>query len=71
MAKTLDAEAQTNLGPFVHLPWNGQDWQHLPGMVVTLLALTLGGPLWFDLLLTLINMRGAGRKPKRKDQPPH
>ena len=41
-----------------------------PGMVVTYLALVLGGPFWFDALKTLANVRSSGRKPARKDQPP-
>jgi hypothetical protein len=41
-----------------------------PGMIVTYLALVLGGPFWFDALKALANIRSSGRKPSRKDQPP-
>ncbi|MBV9439288.1 MAG: hypothetical protein JOZ24_04775 [Candidatus Eremiobacteraeota bacterium] len=41
-----------------------------PGMLLTLVALTLGGPFWFDALKALVNVRSAGRKPERTDQPP-
>ncbi len=41
-----------------------------PGLVATFLALLLGGPFWFQALQSLANVRSAGRKPKRSDQPP-
>jgi hypothetical protein len=43
---------------------------HAPGMALTWLAVWLGGPFWFEALLSLVNVRAAGRKPKRNDQPP-
>jgi len=70
VTKAIDAQALTNFGSFFHLPWNGGYWHHIPGMFVTLVALTLGGPFWFDLLSSLVNVRSAGRKPQRGDQPP-
>ena len=44
--------------------------KHGAGMLITLGALALGGPFWFDLLCSLVKMRSSGRKPQRKDQPP-
>lgn len=41
-----------------------------PGLVVTYLAVVLGGSFWFDALKSLANVRSAGRKPSRTDQPP-
>ncbi len=41
-----------------------------PGLALTWLAVWLGGPFWFDVLGSLANVRSAGRKPKRTDQPP-
>lgn len=41
-----------------------------PGLALTWLAVWLGGPFWFEALLSLANVRAAGRKPKRTDQPP-
>jgi hypothetical protein len=40
------------------------------GISLTWLAVWLGGPFWFEALLSLVNVRAAGRKPKRTDQPP-
>ncbi len=40
-----------------------------PGLALTWLAVWLGGPFWFDVLGSLANVRSAGRKPKRTDQP--
>ena len=62
------AQAQNNFASFFHVAFNGDKWRHVPGMFVTLVALTLGGPFWFDLLGSLVNVRGAGRKPERGDQ---
>jgi|GEM_PF-5048436 len=44
--------------------------KHAPGRALTFFALLLGGPFWFSLLMQLANVRNAGRKPKRSDQPP-
>lgn len=35
------------------------------GFLVTGIALSLGAPFWFDLLSKVMNVRGAGEKPKR------
>jgi hypothetical protein len=41
-------------------------WQ---GMLLTWLALALGGPFWFNLLCSIANIRGAGTKPGDGGQP--
>jgi hypothetical protein len=41
-----------------------------PGLALTWLAVWLGGPFWFEALLSLINVRATGRVPERTDQPP-
>jgi hypothetical protein len=67
-AYALNAQAESSLVSFFHLPWqNG--WRHVPGMLMTMLALILGGPFWFQLLCTLVNVRSTGRRPERDDQP--
>ena len=69
LATEGNAQAQSNFASFFHVSPTGDKWRHLPGMLVTLVALMLGGPFWFDLLSSLVNVRGAGRKPERGDQP--
>jgi hypothetical protein len=39
----------------------------LLGWIMTGIALSFGAPFWFDLLSKLVNIRGAGDKPKRAD----
>jgi hypothetical protein len=34
---------------------------HLPGWIVTILAIGLGTPFWFDFLNRFMNLRNAGR----------
>ena len=34
---------------------------HLPGWIITVLAIGLGAPFWFDLLNRFMNLRNAGR----------
>jgi hypothetical protein len=70
LATAGNAQAQSNFASFFHISLTRDKWRHLPGMFVTLLALMLGGPFWFDLLSSLVNVRAAGRKPERGDQPP-
>lgn len=36
------------------------------GLIVTVCAVSLGAPFWFDLLSTFVNIRGAGPKPDAK-----
>jgi hypothetical protein len=40
------------------------------GILLTWVAVWFGGSFWFDALLSLVNVRSAGRKPERTDQPP-
>ena len=42
-------------------------WLSILGWLVTALALTLGAPFWFDLLVKFVNIRGAGPRPQRAD----
>ena len=38
---------------------------HLPGWLISGLAISLGAPFWFDILSKLMNVRGAGDKPDK------
>lgn len=38
-------------------------FNHLPGWIITVLAISLGTPFWFDLLNRFVNLRSAGRAP--------
>jgi hypothetical protein len=35
----------------------------LPGILITIVALSLGAPFWFDMLQKLVNLRAAGNPP--------
>jgi hypothetical protein len=37
--------------------------KHSVGWLLTIIAVSLGAPFWFDLLKRLVNVRGAGTKP--------
>ncbi len=38
-------------------------WQHLAGWIITILAVSLGAPFWFDTLQRFVNVRNAGKAP--------
>lgn len=53
------------------LPWDWSDWiERLIGWVLTVLALSLGAPFWFDMLNKFINIRSAGKSPEEKPKVP-
>lgn len=41
-------------------------WTTLAGWLITILAISLGAPFWFDALGKLSNLRAAGGKPEKK-----
>lgn len=41
----------------------------LMGWLITALAISLGGPFWFDLLNRLVDLRGAGKRPSPSPTP--
>jgi hypothetical protein len=44
--------------------WTGLDWLNkCVGLFLTLLAVSLGAPFWFDLLGKIVNIKGAGTLP--------
>lgn len=42
-------------------------WSRAIGLAITAMALTLGAPFWFDLLIKFVNIRGTGTKPARTE----
>jgi len=51
--------------------WSGRVWLgRLIGWLLTVLALSLGAPFWFDLLNKFINIRSAGKSPDEKAKGP-
>ena len=47
-------------------PWIGGVINKLRGLLVTVCAVSLGAPFWFDLLSKFVNIRRAGIKPEEK-----
>lgn len=42
--------------------------QHLVGWLLTIIAVSLGAPFWFDALKGLVNLRGTGKPPRPDTQ---
>ncbi len=60
------------------LGWGGVDLRHVDsgalvstlfGWFITVLALSMGAPFWFDLIGRLVNVRAAGKPPARAEAP--
>lgn len=49
----------------------GGDWllKKMFGLIITVFALSLGAPFWFDILNKLMNLRGTGKKPPESKSP--
>jgi hypothetical protein len=71
----LASDEQSLLGSLIGKPYRppgqGEDptiwWlEHLLGLVLTAIAVSLGAPFWFDLLKKLMNLRTAGKSPDEK-----
>lgn len=45
------------------LDWVGFIFSKLIGMAVTVIAIMMGAPFWFDVLNKISNLRGTGKKP--------
>jgi hypothetical protein len=66
--------AKQSLEDVIPLSWNPNAWNKtissagsvilkLIGLIVTVLAVMMGAPFWFDLLNKIANLRGTGSKP--------
>jgi len=76
-SKTLEELEKTNLDALKSFPigwtkegFNNLNWsQAIIGWLITVAAISLGAPFWFDLLGKVANLRGAGNKPapRKKD----
>jgi len=44
--------------------------QRVLGWLLTMIAVSLGAPFWFDMLNKIINIRNAGTKPATSDSQP-
>jgi len=47
--------------------WSALAWlERLVGWVLTICAVSLGAPFWFDTLNRIVNIRAAGKNPQEK-----
>lgn len=59
------------------LGWTSEEWHelceidklpsHLLGWILSIIAVSLGAPFWFDLLNKIMSIRNAGKKPESSD----
>lgn len=45
-------------------------WKHIPGWILTIIAVSLGAPFWFDTLNRFMNIRAAGKSPNEGKKGP-
>ena len=57
---------KTNTMPADTLGW----LERILGWTLTMIAVSLGAPFWFDILNKLVNIRNAGNKPATSDTEP-
>jgi hypothetical protein len=75
-SNTLSDQERTLLGQL--LGWRGslrdstaQDWfERILGWILTVLAISLGAPFWFDLLNKFVNIRSNGKSPDERPKTP-
>ncbi|MFZ4662932.1 MAG: hypothetical protein ACOYNY_38350 [Caldilineaceae bacterium] len=71
-AVTITAKAQYEQAQKNRQTWpaRGGDWgKKFAGFFLTIVALSLGAPFWFDLLGKLVNLRSTGKPPKEPNPP--
>ena len=55
---------------FENIPWfTTPFWTKLLGLAISVFALSLGAPFWFDALNKITNIRSGGPKPTKSDDP--
>jgi len=59
------------------LGWQDQSWpegvgilEKILGLLLTIIAISLGAPFWFDMLNKIVNLRSAGRSPEEVPKAP-
>lgn len=74
--------ADASLKEVIPIGWNDSEWKNMKdplnvftkllGFIVTMLAMVMGAPFWFDMLNKIANLRGSGPKPvvSQDDSPP-
>ncbi len=55
-------DAVTPLTEILKPQWPTEIPKNLPGWLVTVFAISLGAPFWFDILSKAVNLRAAGKK---------
>ncbi len=45
-------------------------FEKILGLLLTIVAISLGAPFWFDVLNKIVNLRSAGRSPEETAKPP-
>ena len=55
--------------PFGEAAWWLWLGAKLPGLLLTIVAVSLGAPFWFDVLQKFTNVRNAGQRPKPAEAP--
>ena len=45
-------------------------WEHIPGWILTIIAVSLGAPFWFDTLNRFMNIRSSGLNPSEGQKGP-
>ena len=50
--------------------WSATVYHHLFGWLLTVVAISLGAPFWFDVLNKIVSIRSAGKAPEEKQKSP-
>ena len=67
LSQLMNTIGQFNLG-WGKLPQDAGGWlQKIVGLTITMLAVSLGAPFWFDVLKNLTNMRNTGPAPQSSE----